>query len=223
MQDRTKPLVGALITELALSATFATAQARRFQISEQRFLAIWGPTKRLTFEGAGLINIACAVTLEGSFHSAILSKVSGQLVGYVTSAALTRPCSGGQAWIQNGTEVLPDGSRPTSLPWHIRYNRFIGALPNITQIRFQLSGIGFLVQYAVGECLITSTAASPAFAFVEGAPLGRRLRADEAPTIPTAVTLEGLCGAVGFRGAAEVFAQGAPGLESTRITVRLVK
>jgi hypothetical protein len=229
MRSRTKLLLSAFVVALALSAAVSTAQARRFQLSNQHFLAIWEVNEKLTFSAAGFFNIACKVTIEGSFHSATLSKVCGQLVGYVTEAEAERPCVGGEAWVLNGIERLSNGTTTTNtLPWHIRYNSFTGTLPNITGIRLQLIGASFLIRAPVNNgCLIKTTEARPAFGIVEREAGGNvtGLRAEEVPTIPTLVVLEGICAAGSFAGKARVFLQSesAPILEQTKIVVRLVQ
>jgi hypothetical protein len=226
MQHRTKLLMSALIAALALSAAVSTAHARRFQLSNQRFLAIWEEAQKLTFEAAGIFNVACKVTIEGSFHSVTLSKVSGQLVGYITSAATTRPCNGGEAWVQNGTEEIPGQGRVSSLPWHIRYDSFRGTLPRINGIRLQLIGAGFLISVpGVGSCLALTSATKPAMGIVEvneTTGVVESLRPEESTFIPT-TRLSGLCAEGAFVGRGRVFLQGEPGLETTKIIVRLVQ
>jgi hypothetical protein len=225
----TRIQLGALLAALALSAAVTTAQARRLELSNQTFRAVWDPIHRLTFleEGAG-VNVACSVTLEGSFHSKTLSKVCGQLVGYVTKATLLHTCNGGDAFILNGTETLPNGNAtPNTLPWHVRYERFEGTLPNITGVTLQLIGASFLVRIPFGAlfigCLYRSTAASPARAIAQlFGGLAEPLRADEESPIPISARLElgELCPANGFlRGNATLRVQGS---ERTQINVRLV-
>jgi hypothetical protein len=229
MRYRTKLLLTALITALMLLAATTMAHARRFELSNQRFRAVWNPetspgSQRITFELPGF-NIACRATIEGSFHSRTLSKVCGQLVGYVTSAAITRPCEVGEGWVQNGSEQLLNGARPTSLPWHIRYDRFTGTLPRIERIRLQFINVGLLVRVFVfpvnNGCLILTSAMNPVFAFVEieagGTVTG--LRADEAPAIQTTTILENFCPEGHLVGRANVTLQGT----TTKIAIRLVQ
>ncbi len=225
MSTRTRLLWGALLAALTLSAALSTAQARRIETSEQHFLAIWEEAEKLTFEA--IANIECKVTLEGSFHSRTISKVCGQLIGYVTNAQVARPCVGGNGWALNGVERLKNGMTTSqTLPWHIRYASFRGTLPRISGIRTQLVGAQFLIEGAgLGECLATTTAAKPAFGIIEvnettGAVEG--LRADESVTIPS-ITLAGLCPEGRFIRRARVFIQEPTGLNSVRITVRLVQ
>lgn len=226
MHTRARILLGALVAALALSAAVGTASARRFQLSNQTFRVVWPLEEPLIFEeGGAAVQVKCQVTIEGSFHSRTLSKVCGQLVGFVTQARVKRPCIEGAGWALNGIERLPNGNVPaTTLPWHIRYNSFVGTLPSITRIRLQLVGAAFLVRIAEAiGCLFRSTAAGPAFGSVnvEGAGTVTGLTA-EPSAIPLFAALEnpGLCPVTGsFRGTGSATVQNS----ATRITVRLVQ
>ena len=121
MGTRSKLLLAAFTATVFMSFAVGTASARRFELSNQRWLAIW---TSLEFTVGSCEPVLCPVTLEGSFHSRTLSKVSGQLVGHVTAAFVRNPCT-------NGTATMLS----KRLPWHLRYDRFIGALPNITGIK----------------------------------------------------------------------------------------
>jgi hypothetical protein len=220
MRIRSKLLLTALTASLVFAVMVSSSSARRFALSNQLFRVTWSS---LEFTGrepfGGTLRIRCPVTLEGSFHSRTLSKVSGQLIGYVTRAALTRPCNGGEAWILNGIE------RPTNtLPWHIRYDRFIGTLPAIERIRLQLINASFLVLIggSIG-CLFESTAARPAFGFVEreAGGLANTLSADPTSQIPLKASLETIfCPSEGsFEGSGNVTLLG----NTTRISVTLVQ
>jgi hypothetical protein len=109
----------------------------------------------LEFIGGGFFTIRCPVTLEGRAHSRTISKVSGQLVGYITSAFVrSSSCTGGSATIFG-----------SSLPWHVRYDSFAGALPNITSGRSQIVGARFRIEAGgFGTCEATTSASSPGFA-----------------------------------------------------------
>jgi hypothetical protein len=221
MRNRSKILFAALTAAIVLGAAVGTADARRVELSSQNIRAVWSSLKFTGF--GGLIQITCAVTLEGSFHSKTISKVNGQLVGYITSAAATRPCAGGEAWVQNGTETLPNGTRPTSLPWHVRYDSFEGILPRIESVRLQLVGAGFLIKSGNNGCLFKSTAAQPAFGnvIIDATGTVTGLEAENESEIPRNTTLEGICPATGsFEGTASVTQQGST---TTRIRVRLVQ
>jgi hypothetical protein len=224
MRNRTRLLLTGLIAALALSAAVTTAHARRIELSNQRIRAVWTATEPLQLIGAFEVAIRCRVTIEGTFHSRTLSKVSGQLVGYITSAAVQRPCTNGEAWVQNGTEEIPPGSglHPNSLPWHILYISFRGTLPNITNIRLSLREVGFLVRGPFStSCLYRTTNTSPAMGEIEvsaGEVTG--LTPDETVPIPPFTTLEGFCSSGRFAGRGTVTLQGST---TTRIRVRLVQ
>jgi hypothetical protein len=219
MQTCRKLLLTALTASLVLAVMVSSSSARRFALSNQLFRVTWSS---LEFTGrepfGGTTRIRCSLTLEGSFHSRTLSKVSGQLVGYVTRAATTRPCNGAEVWILNGIE------RPTNtLPWHIRYDRFIGTLPAIERVRLQLIGVAFLMEIAGIGCLYESTAARPAFGFVEreAGGLANTLSADPTSQIPLKASLETpFCPSEGsFAGVGNVTLLG----NTTKISVTLVQ
>jgi hypothetical protein len=199
----------AVIASLAFAVS--AASARRLAISNQRILAIWS---LITFEVEGVGHVDCPLTLENSFHSRTISKVSGQLIGYVTEAIIAggrRECN------ETGTAII----NAETLPWHIRYDRFIGALPNITGIRFQVIGMSITLQIAGLPCTFRTEAAHPAlFIWERIGTVASRLRADEVARIPP---VPGFCfGEKRIKGIAEVFLQDEPGLHSTRIVVTLV-
>src|SRR5262249_7264834 len=132
------------------------ASARRIEFSSQSFRIVWS---FFHFGNTGeTVRIECPVTLEGSFHSRTISKVSGQLIGYITRAQIGpfEACRE-KAGIE-GISFLQ-----TSLPWHIRYNSFTGTLPTIQGTVVQLIGTGILVTSLNQHCLYKSTAARPAF------------------------------------------------------------
>ena len=93
--------------------------------------------------------VSCRVTLEGSFHSRTIPKVSRQLIGAITRAIVARPCSGGEAWADNGTEAEPLGTAPNRLPFHLTYEFFTGTLPNINALGVLLSRFSFVIQATV--------------------------------------------------------------------------
>jgi hypothetical protein len=164
MRNRTKVIMTALTAALTLAVAVSSAGARRVELSNQQIRVVWSTTSKLTFANAeGGLTAACPVTLEGSFHSRTLSKVSGQLIGYITRAALTRAScvfTGGveDVRILNGVETTTN-----TLPWHIRYDSFTGPLPRIETVRLQLVGASFVLTAFTVPCLYKSTAARPAF------------------------------------------------------------
>jgi hypothetical protein len=150
MHTHTRMLLGPLTATIVLATAIGTASANRISITNKTFRQIWRP---LTF-GDGGINIACDVTLEGSFHYNTLLKVARSLVGYITKAAVAHPCAGsGEVWADNGVEEGGLGPFANSLPWHVTYEGFEGRLPliegfrQLLRPRFTLNTAGVLCKY----------------------------------------------------------------------------
>jgi hypothetical protein len=158
MTKRTKLIVGGLTVALALAAAVNTATARRIEVSEQRFLVLF---RELTFVGGAFGSVICPVNIEGSFHSRTISKISGQLVGYVTEAIVHHPCRGGEAWTLNGIERPQGVTSTNTLPWHLLYLSFTGRLPNIEAIELTLDNGQFVVEVVGVLCLYRATTGSP--------------------------------------------------------------
>jgi hypothetical protein len=78
----------------------------------------------------GLGTDRCDLTLEGSFHSRTFPKTPELLIGYLTRV--------GTANCTLTTTILT-----ATLPWHVRYTGFSGALPDITAIRARIVGVAF--------------------------------------------------------------------------------
>jgi hypothetical protein len=177
MSKLTRVILGGLIASLALGAAVGTASARRLAMSENHFLAHFSS---LTFV-AGEFRIACAVSIEGSFHERTLEKVVRSLIGYISEVRVKRPCSGGEAWALTAQE-----GRAETLPWHILYERFIGALPNITGIEVTLDNAAFLVNVIGVNCLYKASTTSPMRGIINRERLGKAtgLRANETSPIP---------------------------------------
>jgi hypothetical protein len=156
MPKRTRIIIGGLITALALAAAVGTANARRLAMSENHFLSHF---RALTFESSSG-TVICAVSIEGSFHEKTLEKIARSLIGYISEARVKRPCTNGEAWIQDTQERGAGESE--SLPWHILYERFIGALPNITGIEVTLDNALFLlVAFGGVRCVYRASTTSP--------------------------------------------------------------
>jgi hypothetical protein len=159
---------------VVLMAAVGTATARRLSINERQFKLMWPAP--LSDSGGGEITAECAVTLEGSFHSATISKVSGALIGYIHQVGLPGRCTSG------GMTVLRE-----TLPWHIRYVSFSGTLPSITAMTFVMIGVSYLITEAFfsNSCLMRSTEANPGrFIAQIASGVVRSVRADETATIP---------------------------------------
>jgi len=124
----------------------STASAGRLSVSNQNIRIVW---RVLRFAYTAEAFVGCGVTLEGSFHYRSIIKVERSLIGHITRAIVRRPCNGGgAAWFYNGTETneLLGGGFANSLPWHITYEGFGGALPAITSLRLLLSGARFRIR-----------------------------------------------------------------------------
>jgi len=221
MRTRSKLLLTALITALALTAIAGTASANRLSISEQGFTSIWG-ARQLKFTGSGL-EIECEVTLEGSFHYRTFLKTRS-LVGHVNKVIIGAQ----ERCRRNGvTSVRVLGTNAEgrlTTPWHLLYDSFTGRLPRITGIRLALVGAEFLLAESIfsESCLYRSTSARPAFGIVRvneatGAVTG--LEADSSSAIPYSSGGFGFCPSEGsFSGLGAATGRGGAGV----ITVRLI-
>jgi hypothetical protein len=208
MRNLRNVVLGALVATLAIVALGSSASARRLEFSSQSF--------RVAFPIAGEPPrpelISCPFTLEGSFHSRTISKTSA-LIGYVTRAIVAEAsCRNGKGRFLTET-----------LPWHVRYEAFSGALPNITAIRGQV--IGLSVRYEFERlfgllCLYVTEVGHPAkFILNRTVETGviSSFRLDESAMIPSRT--EGFCFETFLSGTEQFTVQNS----STRITVRLVQ
>jgi len=214
MHRHTMLLLLAVAAIVTLAMTVGTASARRFEVSDQRFRAVW-VNNPMVFETQGLGKAICRVTMEGSFHSRTLSKVSGQLIGYVTKAAIDTVNCGTTESVRPAT-ILTE-----TLPWHVAYAGFMGTLPRITKINVTLIGFSYRLEIVGTRCLYTSTVTEPARLEFEvnettgqvsvlGVEPSAAIRGQAGCLVPT-TTLSG-------GGAVTVL-----GSETTKITVRLVQ
>ncbi|HEV7773685.1 MAG TPA: hypothetical protein VGO48_10410 [Conexibacter sp.] len=204
MRRYTKALLTGALAALILTTAVGVASARNLSVSNQRIRIVW---RELILSG-GLEN-TCEVTLEGSFHYRTIIK-EPRLIGYITRADLNR-CT------------VP--TRVLGLPWHITYRSFRGVLPNITAVRLDLIGAGFLVEFrGLANCLFLSEAARPALgeATIGAGGVVTGLRVDEAAPIRLFRDLGGgivRCPSEGFlRGTGTVTLLG----NNTSITITLI-
>jgi hypothetical protein len=179
----------ALAAALTLNAAIGTASAARLSISSQALTLTWAA---LNFSGTGL-NITCAVSHEGSFHSRTITKTVGSLIGHIRGGRITHPCTGGEAWILNGTERAGN-----TYPWSIHYQSFEGSLPNITGIRVALIEAAYLIQNGLLLCLFQATVTNPAYGILTrntttGAITGLRLDESVAILRAPAVLNSAMC------------------------------
>jgi hypothetical protein len=144
MRTTAKLGLTALLAAFLLASAISTASAGRLSTTEQSFRNTF-----TTLEFIAGATIRCRVTLEGSFHSRTIVKVARTLIGAITRAIVAHPCTGGEAWADNGSEVQPLGVAPNRLPYHITYESFGGALPAITSVVFGVSRASFVVQATI--------------------------------------------------------------------------
>jgi hypothetical protein len=208
------PYRKALLTALTVGAVLAiivgTASARRLEFSNQAFRAVFpGGTSTEEF------NVVCAFTLEGSFHSRTITKMSGQLVGFISRATLAEAtCSGGRS------RFLTE-----NLPWHIRYDSFTGTLPSITGTKFQVGGWGIQSEYTILPgvlCLYLTSGSMPTrFTLIrEAGGSIEPLRLDEASSINKFSGGIGCPASMGLGGNLTFRVLGST---TTKISVRLVQ
>jgi hypothetical protein len=168
MLRRTRIALATPVATLVLCAAVGSATARRFELSSTTFRITW-PELHAEFvylETNQRMSIKCPVTVEGSFHSRTLSKVSGSLIGYVMRESVNEAaCIAKSLTLEfEGIREAPSSAKLQLLPeaWHIRYTSFSGILPTITQIRVLFSGFALRAyELTLGTCLYRSTAASP--------------------------------------------------------------
>ena len=131
-----------------LGALVSGASARQFSLSNQAFRSSFAS---ISFDVENTIfRNRCQVTLEGSLHSRTLTKSSGTLIGYITSAILG-PCE----W--------PSTILRETLPWHVRYSGFTsaGGLPEILSIITHVIGFSWRIRVLESVCLVRSSATEP--------------------------------------------------------------
>jgi hypothetical protein len=196
--------IAVLAAALLLGAAASVAYANRFEFSEL-LLSINFP--ELVLEGPGIRTLRCDVALFGSFHSRTIAKVSGSLVGDVYQA--NGGCEGGTLTIL-----------PATLPWHIAYISFQGALPTIRDINLQLNNGGFSAFSESKNCLYAFARAN-GFVFSYALEGGRVSEAitNERALIRVVRTEAGCEPERIFRGTGEVAAAPPP---PTALSIRLV-
>jgi hypothetical protein len=152
MHKRSQLLLVVLGAAAVMAAAVSTASATRLASNSNTIRSTWAA---MEFIAEGVTTVRCPVTLEGTLHSRTISKVAGQLIGFIKVATVA------EASCQNGkARVLSE-----KLPWHVRYESFGGTLPNISSINTQVIGAAFLVQTRVFgvevSCLYTTSTTEP--------------------------------------------------------------
>jgi len=163
MRSTWKLAIATLAATTLLAATATTSPAREFESSNQNTRIVFRPVR---FLGSNGDTISCTVTLEGSFHYRTIRKVEGALVGYITRAIVDTPNC-----VSSPTTGIRGVALTETLPWHITYVDFSGALPNVT-LRFKLNRSSFnLINVPIiGRCRYTSSTNA-----IIGGPAGREI------------------------------------------------
>ncbi len=210
MHAHVRLLLAGLAASLLLSLGISSASANNLSASNGRIRIVW-ESLQLASTSEAIPRVNCPVTLEGSFHSATIRKVSGALVGVVSRATIVpTTCTGGTVTILQ-----------EALPWHARYVSFSGTLPNITGVTLATVGAKWRFTAGGNTCGATSTAASPGVGIMNVVS-GRvtSLTAESRSNIPFegSFLCESSIGRAIFAGAGTVTALGT----ATPITIRLI-
>ncbi len=219
--SRTRTGVAAVVCVCVnLGLAVSAASANRLSFSSQTFRSVWSSMEFMT----SLATVRCNVTIEGSLHEAVTAKIRDGLIGYVTSAAARHACTGGEVFIYNGTETLPDTTRPNSLPWHKQYEAFSGVLTSfLTTILARLLGVKLLYRVTVlgitAECEYTTEAVHPLRLLLNLDSGGRitGMRVNEAVRIPASRSRPVACPDLSIAGTGVVTVPGS----ATSVTIRL--
>lgn len=197
MLGKARGVIAAVAIAVLFAAFVQGVSANRLSIGSATTRITW---TRLEFID-GNFKIICAVTMEASFHSATIRKVSNLAIGDVSRASAE---CGGNARLLRET-----------LPWHVQYSGFIGRLPAITGISLSFIGVGFLVETG---CLATATELHPWREIAEvSAGSVTELVGDQAAEIPVRGESCAIFGPLHYEGVASM-TNGAGGA----LTIRLI-
>jgi hypothetical protein len=144
MRTRSKLILTGLAATLLMAFAVNTASASRLSVSNGNLFRAYWPSLR--FGAFGVTAADCAVTLDGSFHSATFAKVNRALIGHVTLASVGRCVTGSATALRE------------TLPWHLNYGGFEGRLPTPAPI-LRLLNAAFRLSTG---CLARTTEEAPA-------------------------------------------------------------
>jgi hypothetical protein len=196
----------------ALGVAVTGASANILSVSNTRFRVVWTPMT-MWLQNTEFF-FRCNVTLEGSFHSATIAKVSEATIGRVSRASIAG-CGFGV-----GATILQ-----TSLPWSIRYDSFEGSLPTPEGFRISIRDIAFRVDTIITPpCLFRDSGTEEAFtatAHLERDGTVSGLQADSGATVPFFEGIEECSsfGSTRFEGTGALTLLGS---SSTRIRITLI-
>ena len=162
--------MAAAVLVLALTAAASSANLLRF--SNRNIRAVWTQLRIANT----LFAVECPVTMEGSFHANEIAKVEGNLIGYITRAiAANAGCGAGRIIFLGG------------FPWHVKYERYGGTLPNITSVLMRILNVDVNTERETFNCLYRSTEpASLHVAFTVAGGVVTSLVVNETALIPKA-------------------------------------
>jgi hypothetical protein len=139
LRPRSPRVLALLAATLLLSVAVGSASANRLSLSNRLFRLTWSALEFVHEGGGTNPHVTCAVTLEGSFHSATIRKTRGALIGHVTRGIVkNETCTNGHVTILR-----------ESLPWEVSYEFFRGALPNITGIGIAIHEVTIQDEYNI--------------------------------------------------------------------------
>jgi hypothetical protein len=166
---KTQRLIAAGVVAFVLAVSVGSATANKLSLSNKAFRITWTSLSMV----AGEFEVECVITLEGSFHSATITKTRGSLIGHITRANVGRCGGAGRVYALNGAEVLSGRVVSNTLPWHVKYDSFIGRLPRFEAVVVAIVGASFLGEIFGFNCLYRSTAAAPWYGHFIVNPEGR--------------------------------------------------
>lgn len=146
MSNRLKALVAGIGATAILVIATTAVSANRLSVDDLTF----GIVARTIAFTTPVGTTTCQLTLGGSFHARTFTKADDALIGSITSSGVGN-CVGGSATVLAGT-----------LPWHVPYSGFLGRLPNVTGLRFLLSGMAVTVSSSGIDCLFRTDSVEPA-------------------------------------------------------------
>lgn len=212
MHRYSKLLLASLAATAILAMAVGNASANHISLTNRNIRVTWTSLRLSNTVNSNVV--LCPVTLEGSFHETSIVKTVGALVGYITRASVSNPCTGGTATIHQ-----------ESLPWHITYEGFVGTLPEIEKIKLLLIGIFFEIREASNTCSARTELEHPAIGFVN---INRTTKVAESltPEPNTRIPLTNGAGGIFCGLASGIFGEPSQTLtvlgSTTRITVTLI-
>jgi len=138
MHRYTRTVWLALALASALTMWTASASAGRLSINPRPIRMVWN---EMTFRTSSGERVTCAATLEGELEASTFAKVINLRMGVINSAA-----SGCSSTIRFLTETS----------WDIRYETFLGTLPEIRNLSVKITGFAFRWIGWLYDCLYRS-------------------------------------------------------------------